>query len=62
MRGAILLFLSLFIYLSNLYTKCGAQTHNPEIKSHMFFQLSQPEAPGGALLNTVAGEDVLEET
>lgn len=32
-------FLS-FIYLNNLYTLCEARTHNPEIKSHMLFQLS----------------------
>ena len=35
-----------FIYLSNLYTQHGARTHDPEIKSHIFFQLSQPGAPG----------------
>ena len=32
----------MFIYLNNLYTQHGAQTHNPKIKSHMLFQLSQP--------------------
>ena len=25
--------------------QCGAQTHNPEIKSHMLHQPSQPGAP-----------------
>ena len=30
------------LFLNNLYTQCGAQTHNPEIKSHMPYQLSQP--------------------
>lgn len=34
-----------FIYLSNLYTCCGARTHNPEIRSLMFFQLRQPSTP-----------------
>ena len=34
-----------FIYLINLYTPCGAQTHNPEIKSPMLFWLSQSGAP-----------------
>lgn len=37
-------FLIVFI-LSDLYTWCGAQTHDPEIKRHMFFWLSQPGAP-----------------
>lgn len=27
---------------SNLYTQGGARTHDPESKSHMRFQLSQP--------------------
>ena len=31
--------------LSNLYTQHGAQIHDPEIKSRMFFQLSQPGTP-----------------
>lgn len=31
--------------LSNLYTHPGAQTKNPEIKSPMLFQLSQPGTP-----------------
>ena len=31
-------------FKSNLYTQCGAQTHDPEIKSHMLFQLSQSDA------------------
>ena len=35
----------LFIFLSNLYTQREAQTHNPEIRSHMLHQLSQPGAP-----------------
>lgn len=37
-------FLS-FTYLSDPYTQCGAQTHNPEIKSQILFQLSHPGAP-----------------
>ena len=39
------LFFFKFIYLSNLYTQHGAQTHNLEIKSCMLFQLTQPGAP-----------------
>lgn len=35
-----LLILLMFLYLSNLYTHCGAQTHDPETKSHMLLQLS----------------------
>ena len=31
-------------FFSNLYTQCGALTHDPEIKSSMLFQLSQPGA------------------
>ena len=38
-------FLSLFIIFSNLYTQCAAGTHDPEIKNHMVFQLSQPGSP-----------------
>lgn len=38
-------FLSLLIYVTNLYTQCGPQTHDPKIKIHMLFQLSQPRAP-----------------
>ena len=33
------------LFLSNLYTQCGAWTHNSETKSHMFYQLSQRGAP-----------------
>ena len=39
------------MYLSNLYTQCGIQTYNPEIKSCMLFQLSQTRAPMSFLLN-----------
>ena len=31
-------------FLSNLYTQCGAWTHNPKIKSHKLYQLNQPGA------------------
>ena len=31
--------------LTNLYAQCGARTHNPEIKSHVLYPLSQPGAP-----------------
>ena len=37
-------FLS-FFNLSNPCTHCGAETHDPEIKSHMLFQLSQAGTP-----------------
>ena len=30
----------LFFFFSNLYTHCGAWTHNPKVKSHMLFRLS----------------------
>ena len=33
------------LFLSHLYTQCGAWSHNPEIKSRMLHQLSQPGAP-----------------
>ena len=36
---------SFFIYLSNLYTRCGARTHGPKIKCYMLFQLSQTGVP-----------------
>ena len=32
------------LFLSNLYAQRGAQTYNPEIKSHTHHQLSQPDA------------------
>ena len=34
-----------FIFLSDLYTPCGVQTHDPKIKSCTLFRLSQPGAP-----------------
>ena len=33
------------LFLSNLYTQRGAQTHNPKIKHHMLHQLSRPGVP-----------------
>ena len=36
------------LILSNLYTHHGAQTHNPKIKSCMFFRISHPGTPGSA--------------
>ena len=33
-----------------LYTQCGSQTYNPEIKSHMLFQLSQQDTLGKVIL------------
>ena len=38
------------LFLSNLYTQQGAQTHNPEIKSRMLHRLSQPGAPTKTLI------------
>ena len=29
------------IFLSNLYTQCGAQAHDPKVQSHILNQLSQ---------------------
>ena len=37
------------LLLSNLYTQRGAQTYNPEIKSLMLYQLSQPGSPASCL-------------
>ena len=34
-------FLFKILFLNNLYTHCGAWTYNPEIKSHMLYQLNQ---------------------
>ena len=36
-----------FLILSNLYTQRRAQTHNPQIESHMLHRLSQPGALEG---------------
>lgn len=36
-------------FLSNLYIQCGAWTHNPEIKSCTFHQMSQPGSPSLSL-------------
>lgn len=32
-------------YLFNLYTQCRVGTHNPKIKNHMLFQMSQQGTP-----------------
>ena len=32
----VIVFFSKFIYLNNLYTQCGAQTHDPEIELLLF--------------------------
>jgi len=34
-----------FHFFSNFYTQRGAQTHDPEMKSRMLFQLSQSGTP-----------------
>lgn len=41
--GSVLYFKVLF--LSHLCTQHGAQTQNPEIKSHVPHQLNQPSSP-----------------
>lgn len=33
------------IFVSNIYTQCGIRTHEPEIKSHILYGLSQSGAP-----------------
>ena len=40
-----LIFLIKKIFLSHLYTHHGAQTHDPEIRSHILYRLSQPGVP-----------------
>lgn len=42
LKGSFIIFLSLFLYFSNLYTQCGDRTHHPEIKSCILLWLSQP--------------------
>lgn len=39
------LFNCLFVCFCDFYTQLGAWTHHPEVKSHMFSQLSQPGTP-----------------
>ena len=36
-----------------MYTQCGAQTHNPEIKSLLLYQLSQPDALDICILDDI---------
>lgn len=46
--GVLTLYLFFKVYLfilSNLYTRCGAQIHDSQIKSPMLFGLSQPDTP-----------------
>lgn len=45
----ISLFFVRFHFLSNLYVRHRAQTHNPEIKSYTLHRLSQPGDPQGTL-------------
>ena len=40
-----ILFFKVYLFLSNLYTQCGAQIHNLKIKSLMLSWLSQSGAP-----------------
>ena len=51
-QGSKFLFFSkiffILLFLSTLYTQCGVQTHNPEIKSVMLYQLNQPGALQGS--------------
>ena len=48
-KGGI--FLKKILFLGNLYTQYGAQTHNTKIKSHIFHRLSQPVTLRGGILN-----------
>lgn len=41
----ILLFLKLNICLGNVFTQCGAQSHDPKIKNCMLYALSQLVPP-----------------
>lgn len=38
-------FIFIIIFLSKPYTQRGAWTQDPEIESHMRYQLSQPDTP-----------------
>ena len=38
-------FMFFKVYISNLFTQRGARTYNPNIKSHVLFQLNWPGAP-----------------
>ena len=35
-------FKFVYLFVSNLSTQRGAETHDPEIKSHMIYRQSQP--------------------
>lgn len=41
----IFTFFFFFLILSRLLAQCGAQTHDPGIKSRILYQPSQPGAP-----------------
>ena len=42
---ALYLMEFIYLFLTNLYIQCGAQTHDPKTKSLMLLQLSQSETP-----------------
>lgn len=50
MYVSFFLFFKIF-YVSNLYTQRGTQTHDPEVKSSMFFWRSQPATTSMIFLN-----------
>ena len=41
----VLFVCSKILFLSNLYTQHMAPTYRSKIKSHLLYQLSQPDAP-----------------
>lgn len=49
------------LFLSHLYFQNGAPSHNPEIKSFMFYQLSHPGIPKTKNLLIERLEDGIEE-
>lgn len=40
------------LFWINLYTPHGAQTYNPETKSHLLYELSQSHAPKKEVFNS----------
>ena len=53
-------FIFKILFLSNLYTQCGAWAHSPEISSHMLYLLSQPGAPDMNILEYIVLSELLE--
>lgn len=48
-----------FIYISNLYTPCGAPTDYLETKSCLLLQLSQPDAPTNTYFINMVFKEIL---